>query len=139
SAGLGLGLRLRLGGRGGRGGGRARSPALYPAGDVALAAAGDAHGARRHVVGDDAARRGVGAVADRHRRDEHVAGPGAGVPADRAAVLGDPVVVDEHRGGADVRALADRRVTAVGQVRHLYALADTDDVSYAARARLWIL
>ena len=39
----------------------------------------DGQRTRRHVVGDHRAGRGVGAVADRDRRHEHVVGAGAGV------------------------------------------------------------
>ena len=73
-----------------------RTPALDPALDVALAGAGHRHRPRRDVVGDDRTGRGVGAVADGHRRDEH------GVAADlrrgrrpRCWCLLDAVVVDE--------------------------------------------
>ena len=44
--------------------------------------------------------------------------------ADRRAVLVHPVVVGEDRGGADVGALADLRVTDIAEVRHLRAEAD---------------
>ena len=74
--------------------------------------------------GDDRSGRGVGAVADRHRRDQAVVAAHADVVADRGAVLVRPVVVDDDRARADVAALADRGVADVGQVRHLGAVAD---------------
>ena len=46
------------------------------------------------------------------------------VGADGGLVFGYPVVVDEHRRGADVAAFADRRVTDVGEVRDLSAPPD---------------
>ena len=49
--------------------------------------------------------------------------PGAAVPADDGAVLGDAVVVGGDRAGADVGALADLGVADVRQVRHLGARA----------------
>src|SRR5690606_32298036 len=72
------------------------------------------------------ARARVGAVTDRDGRDEGVVRAGAYVRADRRVVLVDAVEVHEHRRGPDVRALPDRRVADVGQVRDLRALADRD-------------
>jgi serine acetyltransferase len=86
--------------------------------------AGDAEGARRPVVRDHRAGRGVGAVADGDRRHEHGVATDPHVVADDRSVLGDAVVVDEDRGGPDVAALADAGVTHVGQVRHLGSRAD---------------
>src|SRR5882757_8088459 len=79
----------------------------HPALDVALRTGRYRQRSRRHVLADDRARTGVRAVADRHRRDEHVVGPGPDVRSNCGAVLGFSVVVDEHARRADVAVLAD--------------------------------
>ena len=96
----------------------------HPACHVALPGAPHAQRTGRHVLDDHRTGRGVGAVADRDRRHEHVVGPGPGVVADHRAVLVHAVVVDEHGGRADVGVLADAGVADVAQMRHLGAGAD---------------
>ena len=114
-------LRGRAGCRRGRG---ARAGPGHPAVDVALAPTGDGDLAGVDVTGEGAAGRDVGAVGDVDRRHEHGVGADERVLADRRVVLGDAVVVGEDRARADVGALADRRVAAVGEVRDLGAVAD---------------
>ena len=91
---------------------------------IALRARRHRQRAGRHIFAHHGARAGVGAVADRHRRDEHRVGSGPDVGADRGPALVLSVVVDEHARRADVAVLADVGVTDVGQVRHLRACAD---------------
>ena len=91
---------------------------------------------RRDVVGDHAARSGVGPVADCDRRDEGRVDARLDARADRRAVLADPVVVGGEVAGADVRALPDVRVADVGQVRHLRAGADLGVLDLHERPRL---
>ena len=50
----------------------------------------DGEGSRRDVLVDDRAGRGVGAVADRHRRDQHGVAADPDVVADDRAVLATP-------------------------------------------------
>src|SRR5262249_62324362 len=78
----------------------------------------------REVAPDHRAGTGVRAVAAPTRGHEHVVRAGARVRADHRAVLGHPVVVDEHAGRADVGVLADGRVAHIGQMRDLGAGAD---------------
>ena len=120
----------------GLGGRRVGAVLLHPALDVALGPTGHGQRARRHVLLQDGARPGVGAVADGDRRDELRVGAGADVRADHRAVLAHAVVVDERRAGADVGVLADRGVADVGQVRHLRALADLGVLDLDERADL---
>ena len=118
----GAGRLLRGRGRPGRGG--ALAAHHHPALDRALACAAQAQGPGRDVLGDHRSGRRVGAVADRHRGDQHRVRPDPDLVADDRGVLGHAVVVDEDRRGPDVGALADRGVAHVGQVRHLRAGAD---------------
>src|SRR6188472_3884578 len=95
-------------------------------GDVALARAGHAEGPFGHVFGDDGTGRGVGVVAQLHRRDEGRVDRGLHPLAElRAGLLpGLRVVVGGDRGGPEVGRLSDVRVADVGEVRDLAARAD---------------
>ena len=86
-----------------------------PARLVLLAAAGDRQRVGRHVLGDDAARGDIGAVADRHRRDQRAVRADEGARADLGVVLVEAVVVAGDRAGADVGARADMRVADIGR------------------------
>src|SRR5512145_2765273 len=110
--------------------------AEHPLLDVTLRPGGHRERAWRHVTAHDRPATGHGAVADAHRRDERVVGPGPGMPPDRRTVLVHPVVVGEDRARADVRALADLRVADVGQVRDLRAVADLGVLGLDERADL---
>src|SRR5688572_3306138 len=108
----------------GRGGGRARPPQGDPAVDVPLDPARDAERSRRHIVDDHTAGRGVGAVADLDRCNEHVVSTGPGMRPDHGVMFPYPVIVDGNRCGANVRMLTDRRITDIRKVRNLRALTD---------------
>ena len=103
---------------------RAGAAALDPPVDVALPAAGD-----RDLAGVDVAVHGgtggdVRAGRNGDGCDEHRVGADEAVGADVRHMLVDAVVVGEDRARADVRALTDDGVAAVGEVRHLGAVAD---------------
>src|SRR5690606_37734864 len=108
----------------GLGRGRARTAPLHPPLDVALLAGRDRERAGWDVLADHRAGAGVGALPHLHRRDEHVVAAGAGVVSDGGPVLVHAVVVHEHRGGADVDALADVGVAHVGEVGDLRPRTD---------------
>ncbi len=78
----------------------------------------------RHVLGDDAARADIGALADRDRRDQGGVRADEGAGADLGAVLVEAVVVAGDGAGADVGAGADARVAEIGEVVGLGARAD---------------
>src|SRR4051812_34947393 len=80
-----------------------RLPALRIIRDVRLAGAGDAERVGRDVLGYDATRSGVRAVADLHRRDERRVDARSHIGPDRGAVLFPAVVVGRDVAGADVR------------------------------------
>src|SRR3546814_13010284 len=69
-------------------------------------------------------------------RRELVVRAGVHLVADLGAVLGHIVVVRRDRTGAEVDVTADRRVTDVGQMRHLAALADSGVLRLDERADL---
>src|SRR5690349_2135771 len=83
--------------------------------DVLLAGASDAERVGRDVVGDNATRSGVRAVADFDGGDERGVHARADARADRGPVLVLAVVVRGDVARADVRAFADIGVTDVGQ------------------------
>ena len=80
--------------------------------------------ARRHVVGHDRTRTGLGSVAELDRRDQRRVDARVHAVADLGPVLVDAVVVRGDRARAEVRVGADLGVADVGEVRHLRALAD---------------
>ena len=87
-----------------------------------------------HVLGDDAARADVGAVADLDRRHERRVGADEGALADVGEVLVEAVVVAEDGAGADVGALAHAAVADIGEVVGLGArlepgVLDLDEVA----------
>ena len=79
--------------------------------------------AGRDVLGDDGARAGLGAVADRRRRTSIVSTPRKAPGADAGPVLAAAVVVGRDRARADVRPLADVGVAEVAHVVLLHARA----------------
>ena len=87
-----------------------------PAGLVFLVRARHAQGVGGHVLGDRRARRDVGVRADAHRRDELRVRSDERAVFDHRRVLLDAVVVAGNGAGADVDALADRRVAEVRQM-----------------------
>ena len=66
----------------------------------------------------------IGAVADRHRRDQRGVRADEGALADLGAVLAEAVVVAGDRAGADVGPGADMGVADIGQVVDLGAGAE---------------
>ena len=78
----------------------------------------------RDVLGDDAARSDIGALADLDRRDERGVGADEGVGADLGAMLGEAVIVAGDGAGADVSARADAGIADIGEMVNLGALAD---------------
>src|SRR5581483_2772544 len=84
-------------------GATARAPPL----DGALLAALDGERTGGHVVRDHRTRGDEGVVADVARRHQQRVAADEGAIADHGAVLGDAVVVDGDRAGADVDAGAD--------------------------------
>src|SRR5512132_2525374 len=95
-----------------------------PSLDRPLVGAFDGEGVGRHVLGDGGTGGGLGPAPDRHGGYQHGIGSDEGVVADHGAVLADPVVVDEHGPGADVRSGADVGVADVAEVRDLGPGAD---------------
>ena len=81
----------------------ARSGAARPF-FVDLAGPAEGHGAGRHVLGDDAAGRHVGALADLHRRHQRAVGADEGLGADHGPPLAVAVVVHGDGAGADIAA-----------------------------------
>src|SRR6266700_3651034 len=92
--------------------------------DDALDGALDGERTGRDVLGDGRAGRRLRPIADGEGRNQHGIRSDDGTVPDDRAVLALPVVVDEHRAGADVDVLADLGVADVGEVRHLAAAPD---------------
>ena len=86
---------------------------------VDLAGARDGQRVGRHVGGDDAAGRDIGAVADRDRRDQRRVRADERAGADRRAPLVEAVVIAGDRAGADVGAGADVAVAEIAEVAGL--------------------
>ena len=74
---------------------------------------------RRNVLGNRRTRGGIGALADAHRRHQHVSAADEHFILDRRRVLLFAVVVAGDGAGADVGARAHRRVAQIGQVLRL--------------------
>ena len=91
-----------------------RPERLRPAGYRLLPPASDRERVGFDRLGDDRARADIGAVADRHRRDQRRVGADEGAGADVGLVLGEAVVVAGDRSSADVGARADPRVADIG-------------------------
>ncbi len=98
--------------------------ARCPAFDLTLLGALERKGVGRDIARDARRRADDGAVADGHGRDEHRVGADEDAVADHGPVLMHAVVVASDRAGADVDALAHRRIADIGEVRHLAARAD---------------
>src|SRR3990172_2432101 len=73
-------------------------------------------GARGHILGDDAARSDIGALADLHRGYQGGVGAYERAPAHLGRVLGVAIVVAEDGAGANVGAFPDPAVAEVGQM-----------------------
>ena len=88
-----------------------------------LARPAEGQGTGRDVLGDDAARRHVGAAADLHWRDQGAVGADERLRANHGAPLAVAIVVHGDRAGADVGGRADVGIAQIGQVVGLGAAA----------------
>ena len=98
--------------------------AFAPSGYDRLTATRDRKRIGLDRLGDHRARADIGAVADRHRRDQGRVRADEGAGADVGPVLGEAVVIAGDGSGADVRFGADPRIADIGQMVDLGALLD---------------
>ena len=102
---------------------------------VLLAAARDPERPRRHVFGDRAPGRHVGALPDANGGDELAVAPDEDVVLDNRSIFAEAVIIAGDRAGPDVDVAPDGGVAQVGQVRGLGAVAqrallDLDEVPH---------
>ena len=98
--------------------------AVVPTLKIGLAGTCNAQRTGRNVLGDSRTGSRKRTVAQLDRRNEVGIAADEAVVTDLGAVLVIAVVVDNDRAAAEVDALADGRVTDIGQVRNLGAVAD---------------
>ena len=98
--------------------------AVVPALKIGLAGTRNAQRTGRNVLGDSRTGSRKRTVTQLDRRNEVGVAADEAVVTDLGAVLVIAVVVDNDRAAAEVDALADGRVTDIGQVRNLGAVAD---------------
>ena len=95
-----------------------------PAGTLLLRAARERQRIGRDVLGDDAARSDIGALADLDRRHQRRVRADKGAGADLGAMLVEAVIVAGDGAGADISARADAGVADISEMVNLGALAD---------------
>ena len=106
---------------------RLLAPLAYlggPSFPLLLRAARQRQGIGRDVLGDDAARADIGALADLDRRHQRGVGADKGAGADLGAMLVEAVIVAGDGAGADISARADAGIADISEVVNLGALAD---------------
>ncbi len=96
----------------------------HPTFDVDLTLSSDPDCTGRNIFRDDRTGRGIGTVANCHRRDQDRIATNSDVIANNGRMLVFAVVVGEDRCRADVGSFTDRGVTYVRQVRHLATRAN---------------
>ncbi|MPM51431.1 hypothetical protein SDC9_98180 [bioreactor metagenome] len=95
-----------------------------PLGLHGLRRPGDGQAVVGYIVRNGGACGYVGAAAHPNRRDEVCVAAHEGPVAHHGAELGRAVVIDRHRAAAQIHVFADVRVSHIGQMRDLGAVAD---------------